>query len=159
MKSLIYRSLSALIFATTTVVTPIFIPAAQAQMTFKFSAPVITDSGVLGSSHFIKIAVLGMSLQDLMISLPSQMQPFEGVKVTDQTGKEIPANIGINERNITITFAQPVNPETNLKVELTGVRLAPEAGTTLLYGVTAQRVGLQGDIPVGTAIVNVPDRG
>ena len=159
MKSLIYHSLSALLFATASVATPIMIPAAQAQMVFKFSAPVITDSGVLGTSHFIKIAVLGMSLQDLMISLPSQMQPFQSVKVTDQTGKEVPANIAMNERNITITFAQPVTPDTKLKVELTGVRMIPGSETTLLYGVTGQRVGLRGEIPIGTAIVNVPDRG
>lgn len=159
MKSLINHSLSALLFATTTFVTPIMIPVAQAQMVFKFNAPIITDSGVLGSSHFIRIAVLGMSLEDLMISLPSQMQAFQGVKITDQTGKEIPANIAMNERNITITFAQPVTPNTNLKVELTGVRMVPGTETTLLYGVTAQRVGIRGEIPVGTAIVNVPDRG
>lgn len=159
MKSLIYNSLSALVFATTTVVTPIIIPAAQAQMVFKFSAPVITNSGVLGSSHFIDIAVIGMSLQDVMIALPSQMQPFQGIKVTDQAGKEIPATVARNDRNITITFAQPVTPNTNLKVELTGVRMAPGTDTTLLYGVTAQRVGLRGEIPVGTAIVNVLDRG
>lgn len=159
MKSLIHNSLSALIFATTTVVTPIMIPSAQAQMEFKFSAPVITDSGVLGSSHFIRVAVFGMSLQDLMISLPSQMQHFQGVKVTDQMGKEIPANIAMNERSITITFAQPVTPNSNLKVELTGVRMVPGTETTLLYGVTGQRVGLRGEIPIGTAIVNVPDRG
>ena len=159
MKSLIHHSLSALLFATTTFITPIMIPSAQAQMVFKFNAPVITDSGVLGSSHFIRIAVLGMSLEDLMISLPSQMQAFQGVKVTDQTGKEIPANIAMNERNITITFAQPVTPNTNLKVELTGVRMVPGIATTLLYGVTAQREGIRGEIPVGTAIVNIPDRG
>ncbi|MFB2835597.1 DUF2808 domain-containing protein [Floridanema evergladense] len=158
MKGLIYNSLSALLLATATVATPVMITAAQAQMVFRFSAPVITDSGVLGTSHFIKIAVLGMSLQDLMIALPSQMQPFQSVKVTDQTGKEIPANIAMNERNITITFAQPVVPETNLKVELSGVRIAPGTEKSLLYGITAQRVGLRGEIPVGTAIINLPER-
>ena len=156
MKGLIYGSLSALVIATA--LMPTFALKAQAEMVFKFSAPVITDSGVLGSSHFIKIEVLGMSLQDLMISLPSQMQPFQKVKVTDRSGKEVPANIAISKEKVAITFAQPVTPNTTLKVEFVDVRMGVGQEGTLLYGVTAQRVGLRGEIPVGTALVTIPSR-
>lgn len=160
MKGFISGGLSALLIATSAsgLSLPIFAKSVQAQMVFNFSAPFITDSGVLGSNHFIKVAVLGMSLQDLTIGLPSQMEDFEGVRVTDSSGKVVPASISKNKENVTINFAQPVPPDTSLKVELTGVEMITRKGEILLYEVTAQRVGIRGSIPIGTAIVNVPDR-
>lgn len=158
MKGLIYSSLSALLLATTTGVMPPVTNPAQAQMRLNFNAPIITDSGVRGSNHFIRVAVLGMSLQDLMIALPEQMEKFEGVRVTDESGKEVPAKITVNQENVAINFAQPVTPNTDLKIELTNVQMRNPGGETLLYGLTAQRVGLRGQIPIGTALVYIIPR-
>jgi hypothetical protein len=156
MKGLFYTGLSALILATSTAVMPTVISPAQAQMQINANSPIITDSGILGSSHFINVAVLGMSLEDLMITLPSQMQDFESVRVTDQSGKEVPANITTNRDMVAISFAQPVVPNTSLKVEFTGVQMRELGGASLLYRITGQRVGLTGEIPIGTAQVSIP---
>jgi hypothetical protein len=128
-------------------------------MTFSFSAPFITHSGVRGSSHFIRVAVVGMSLKDLMISIPSQMERYEGIRVVDQNGREIPAKISATKQQAAIVFNQPVAPDTHLEVLFTGVRMGTSDGDTLFYGVTAERTGLRGEIPIGTARIEVPNRG
>jgi hypothetical protein len=160
MKTLLRGGLSALLLATTMGVMPSFTPNVLAQtaapMVFNFTAPIITNSGVRGSTHFIRIAVIGMSLKDLMIEVPSQMEGYDGVRVTDQFGKAIAAKIDLSKERVSIAFAQPVTPGGYLEVSFTGARMASPGGQTLLYSVTAERLGIKGEIPIGTARVEVP---
>ncbi len=161
MKRLLRGGLSALLFTTTIGVMPSLTPIVLAQtaaapMVFNFTAPIITNSGVRGSTHFIRIAVIGMSLKDLMIAVPSQMEGYDGVRVTDQFGKVIAAKTDLGKDRVSIAFAQPVTPGGYLEVSFTGARMATPGGQTLLYGVTAERLGIQGEIPIGTARVEIP---
>jgi hypothetical protein len=161
MKPLLRGGLSALLLTTTMGVMPSFTPTVLAQtavapMVFNFTAPIITNSGVRGSTHFIRIAVIGMSLKDLMIEVPSQMTGYDGIKVTDQFGKVISAKTEFDKERVSIAFAQPVSPGGYLEVSFTGARMTSPGGETLLYGVTAERLGTKGEIPIGTARVEVP---
>jgi hypothetical protein len=122
------------------------------------NVPIITRSGALGSNHFIHITVNQMALEDLMIVLPQQMENFDTVRILDQSGKDIPAQISVSKERVTITFDQPVVPGGDLEVLFTGVQMRTSAGEILLYGVTAKRVGLSGEIPIGTARVQIPSR-
>jgi hypothetical protein len=123
------------------------------------TVPVITASGALGSNHFIRVGVYGMTLKDLMIALPAQMDRFEQVKVMDQSGKDLPAKILIDKTRVTIAFDQPVAPGNSVQVLFTGIQMQTSGGDILLYGLTGERVGLRGEIPLGTARVQVPSRG
>ncbi|MDZ8053935.1 MAG: hypothetical protein RMX68_014950 [Aulosira sp. ZfuVER01] len=164
MKRLICGSLSALILTTSA--AAIAAPAKyekldtqkQSQIASKINVPHITGSGIRNDTHFIRVAVAGMSVQDLMITLPYQMERFEKVQIQDQSGREIPAKTGITQERLTVTFEQPVAPGGSVEVQFTGIKRRIPSGKILLYGVTAQRVGLQGDIPVGTARIDVPDQ-
>lgn len=165
MKSLIYGGLSALLLTTATAAMAEPGTRVQAQaslnetaMVFNFTGPMITNSGTLNSTHFIRVAVIGMSLQNLMVSIPSQMERFDSVQVIDQSGKEVPSKINVSKERLAIAFDQPVAPGNYLQVEFRGVRMTT-GGDTLLYGITAQRTGLKGEIPVGTARIQVPHRG
>ena len=131
----------------------------ETAMVFNFTAPMITNSGVLNSTHFIRVAVVGMSLQDLMVSIPSQMDKFNSVRVIDQMGKQVPAKIDISKERLTIAFDQPVAPGNYLQIEFTGVQMQNPNDGILLYGVSGRRVGLKGDIPIGTARIQLPSRG
>lgn len=163
MKSLIYGGLSALVLTTATAAmaepTTRVQSQAETAMVFNFTAPMITNSGVLNSTHFIRVAILGMSLQDLMVSIPSQMDRFSSVRVIDQTGKQVPAKIAVSKERLAITFDQPVDPGSYLQVEFTGVQMQTPNDGILLYGVSGRRVGLKGDIPIGTARIQLPSRG
>lgn len=167
MKSLIYGGLSALLLTTATTTAAMAEPATRVQaqaslneaaMVFNFTGPMITNSGVLNSTHFIRVAVIGMSLQDLMVSIPSQMERFDSIRVIDQSGKEVPSKINASKERLAIVFDQPVAAGSYLQVEFRGVRMTTSGGDTLLYGITAQRTGLRGEIPVGTARIQVPSR-
>ncbi|BAY10737.1 DUF2808 domain-containing protein [Calothrix sp. NIES-2098] len=163
MKGLLFGGLSALILTTSA--AAIAAPAqyenldmqGQSQIAYTISVPHITGSGVLNNTHFIKVAVAGMSVQNLMVTLPYQMESFDKVQIKDQSGREIPAKTQINQQRLTVTFDQPVSPGDAVEVQFTGVRTRIPGSKTLLYGLTAQRVGLQGDIPIGTARIDVPD--
>ncbi len=126
--------------------------------TLELNAPTIVSSGVEGSHHFIRIAVIGMSLKDVMVSLPEQMERFDNVQVRDQMGKTIPAQVSVVNHRATFNFEQPVSPGMTIEVSFNGVEMRGAGGENLLYGVTAERVGLMGEIPVGTAQVHVPNR-
>jgi hypothetical protein len=129
------------------------------QMVFNFSTPFISSSGLLNDHHFIRIMVIGMTLEDLIISIPSQMAKYDQVRITDQSGKAVPAKITANKKQITIAFEQPVSPGRTLEVDISGVDTTEERDATLLYGVTAKRADIEGEIPVGTARIQVPSRG
>lgn len=167
MKGLLYGGLTALLLTTA--------PAAIAQSTnrlqaeaalsepssmiFNFTAPIITNSGTLGSTQFIRIAVIGMTLKDLQIAIPRQMERYESVRIIDQTGKEVGAKISASKEQVGIAFNQPVAPGGYLQVEFVGVRMSAPNDGTLFYGVTGKRVGIAGDIPIGTARIELPSRG
>ncbi|BBD58339.1 hypothetical protein NIES2109_11120 [Nostoc sp. HK-01] len=162
MKGLIYGSLSALILSTapTAIATPTNSQqidlSLSSQIAYTVNVPSITNSGVRNDTHFIKVSVMGMSVQDLMISLPNQMERFSNVRVVDESGKKIGAKTEITKERLSITFDQPVASGSSLEVQLTGVQTKILDGRILLYGVTAKRTGLQGEIPVGTARIDLP---
>ncbi|MBD2358916.1 DUF2808 domain-containing protein [Tolypothrix sp. FACHB-123] len=164
MKGFIFGALSALILTTSAaaIATPAksqqLIAQAQSQTASTINVPYITGSGVSNNTHFIRVAVNGMSVQDLMITLPYQMERFEQVQIKDQSGREIAAKTQSTKGRLTITFDQPVTPGNSIEVQFAGVRNRISSVRTLLYGVTAQRMGLQGDIPVGTARIDLPDQ-
>jgi hypothetical protein len=167
MKVLFFGSLSALLLTLsgTALATPVKDNQSNSdtpilsQATFNFNVPHITNSGIRNDTHFIRLAVKGMSLQNLIISLPSQMERFNGVQITDQSGKEITAKTEISKERLLITFDQPIATDSSLEVELIGVRRKSLSGNILLYGVSGQRVGLMGEIPIGTARIDIPEKG
>lgn len=130
----------------------------ETPMMFNFSAPFITSSGVRGSSHFIRLAIVGMSVKDLMIFPPKQMKRYNSVRVINQNGQEVPSKITAEKDRVAIVFDQVVPEGSYLEVVFTGVEMPSPLGETLLYRVTAERTGLIGEIPVGTARVQIPDR-
>jgi hypothetical protein len=172
MKGLLYSGLTALLLttATTAVATTAMAQSTNriqaeaalsepSSMIFNFSAPMITNSGTLGSTQFIRIAVIGMSLKDLQIAVPSQMERYDSVRVIDQAGKEVAAKVSSSKERVGITFDQPVNPGGYLQVEFVGVRMTRPDDGILQYGVTGKRTGISGDIPIGTARIQLPTRG
>ena len=172
MKGLLYGGLTALLLTTATTTMA---HSAMAQSTnrvqsetalsepssmiFNFSAPIITNSGTLGSTQFIRIAVIGMTLKDLQIAVPSQMERYDSVHVIDQAGKEVSAKISSSKERVGIAFDQPVAPGGYLQVEFVGVRMTTPNDGILQYGVTGKRTGVSGDIPIGTARIQLPTRG
>ncbi|OLP18207.1 hypothetical protein BST81_13695 [Leptolyngbya sp. 'hensonii'] len=169
MKGFIHAGLSALLLATGVGMMAVSAPQAKADadsapiaesaMVFNFNTPTITNSGVRNNTHFIRIMVIGMSLKDVMVSLPAQMERFEKVRVVDQSGREVAGKIVTTKNRVSVVFDRSVAPGGYLDIEFLGVRMNIADGDILLYQITAQREGLRGEIPIGTARVQLPNRG
>lgn len=164
MRRFIYSSLSALLLSAS-ILSPALASApkielsASGSMVFDFTAPFISSSGLLNDSHIIQVMVIGMSLEDLTISIPPQMGKFSRVQVTDGTGKAVAAKITTNKKQVAIAFDQPVNPGQLLHINIVGIQTDQEEGSILLYGLTGHRAGIRDEIPIGTARIQVPGRG
>ncbi|MBE9202481.1 hypothetical protein IQ218_02095 [Synechocystis salina LEGE 06099] len=133
---------------------------AQAQMTMRFTTPFVSDSGFVGAAgntHFITLAVTGFTLESATISLPLDMARSINVKAFDPSGKEIPTTTKMSPGGITIDFNQPVNPDTYVRLQLSGVDMSRMGGRAL-YRVSTKLKGIDGDVPIGSAMVRLKDQ-
>lgn len=155
---LLASSLSALVISSAFL--PLTTPQAQAQMTMRFTTPFVADSGFVGAAgdkHFITLAVTGYPLESVTISLPLDMGRSLSVKAVDQTGKEIASTSKISSEGIMINFAQPVKPDSYVTIQLSGVDMS-RMGGRVLYRVTSKLQGVEGQIPLGSAMISLKNQ-
>jgi hypothetical protein len=161
MKYLWPAGLSALacltVLSISTIAAPKPMLTASGGMTFAFNAPFISGSGLLGDHHVIQVMVLGMGLENIMVSLPPQMVKFNKITVTDESGKVIPAKVEKTQRKVSVVFNQPVQVGKTVELDFSDLNLSAEKGSILLYGVTAKETNISAEIPIGTARIQVPD--
>jgi hypothetical protein len=106
--------------------------------------------------HIWVAPVANHVLKNLTISIPSQMEGYSNIQVTDQTGKAITSKISANKQQVVIAFDQAVTPGSTLEIDFSGVPQITLWNQVLEYGVSAEQEGLAGQIPLGTARVQVP---
>lgn len=126
-------------------------------MSFNFSAPFISSSALRGDHHIIRVTVVGMSLNDLDVSIPKQMASFDQVRILDESGRAIPAKIDTSQSQVKVQFDQPVQPGRTVALDISGVNTQSERGSILLYGIMGRRGEIRDSIPIGTARIQVPD--
>lgn len=155
----IATSLSVLAISTTFV--PVITAPAQAQMTMSFTTPFVSNSGIVGASgdtHFITLAVTGLSLESATISLPMDMGRSITAKALDRDGREIPSTIALTPGAVTINFAQPVKPDNYVMIRLSGVDMS-RMGGRVLYRVSAKLQEIGEEIPIGSTMVRLKEQG
>lgn len=150
-------ALSGATFLPATATAPL-VRSQNNQMFFSFNSPFISSSEIRGENHLIRVMVLGMSLQDVMVLVPPQMAKFRSITVADETGKMIPAKIERVDRRVAVVFNQPVISGKTIEINFSDTDITMEEGEILLYSVTAKQVGLNAEIPIGTARIQVPPR-
>lgn len=107
------------------------------------------NPGVNNATHRVKLQVQDRSLTQIQIDLPEQVR-VGTIQVTDREGRIIPSNFAIADRQATISFAEPVVPNSYLRVDLQNVA-TPHFSNTWLYPIHGQMAGINGTIPLGTA--------
>lgn len=133
----------------------------QAQMIMNFSVPFVSNSGIVGAAadtHFITLAVTGYSLESATISLPVDMGRSITAKALDRDGNEIPSTIALTPGAVTINFTQPVKPDNYVMFRLSGVDMS-RMGGGVLYRVSAKLQEIGEEIPIGSAMVRLKDKG
>lgn len=116
------------------------------------SAAIPSNARFQNANHKFEVHVLKKPISELSIYLPEKVNPSKDIEVTDGTGQKIDAQTSVDSGKATIAFAQPVSPDTVLKVNLRGIRTSGFE-QNWLYRVYSKPVGLTAEIPLGTAEV------
>lgn len=151
-------SLSA--FGLSVALLPLAHFPAQAQMTMRFTTPFVTDSGFVGAAgdmHYITLAVTGFTLESATIGLPNDMKRSLNVRAFTPNGKEIPSTTSVSAGGITVNFNQPVQPDTYVRLQLSGVDMS-RMGGRVLYRVSTKLQGVDGDVPIGSAMIRLQEQ-
>lgn len=157
MKTRLIKTIAVIALASG--ISSVDIPVAEAQVSMKFTAPFISDSGITRARndvHFITVNVTGFPLEALLITLPEERKSLEGANVLDQSGKEIQTNVKIDKGEITVSFPEAVKPESRITLQLLGVGTR-FAGSARLYQIRAMKTGIRGTLPIGTAMIRPPE--
>ncbi|BAZ47047.1 hypothetical protein NIES4102_40930 (plasmid) [Chondrocystis sp. NIES-4102] len=116
------------------------------------SAAIPSKARSQNANHKFEVHVLKKPISELSIYLPEKVSLSKDIEVTDKTGQKIDAQTSIDSGKATIAFAQPVSPDTVIRVNLRGVRTSG-FDQNWLYRVYSKKVGLTAEIPLGTAEV------
>jgi hypothetical protein len=152
--------------AVSTMVTTIPLARAQpfspsesaSQIVMADAYPLETQATELGSAtHFIDVKVGGNPISQLMIGFPDGLKVTQGIKVAARSKQPVNAKVLMNGNGTTISFAQPVQPGTTLKVALRGVSGSRANDDIWFYPVSVQYVGETAEIPIGTARIQTYD--
>lgn len=101
--------------------------------------------------------VSGYPLSQLTIGIPERVRVSGSITVTDQSGQDIESSTAFEGNTAIVTFAQPVAPDTTLKVTLNGVRTSTLSSQTWLFPVAGRGVEMTADIPLGIARIATYD--
>ncbi|BAY59359.1 hypothetical protein NIES2135_62360 (plasmid) [Leptolyngbya boryana NIES-2135] len=143
--------------ATATIVLLAFGTAAQASSNAKVphlagSSSDLNNAKFQPGNYSLKVHVMGQEVSALMVEAQDSVRLSKNIQVFDQFNKPIAATVSMNGQMATITFAQPVKPDTSLRVELRNVQ-NPNALPTAFFSVSSQVVGLGSEIALGTTQV------
>jgi hypothetical protein len=116
------------------------------------SAAIPSNARIQNANHKFQVHVQKSPISELSIYLPEEVSLSKDIEVTDGTGQKIDAQTSVDSGKATIAFAQPVSPDTVIRVNLRGIRTSGVA-QNLLYRVYSKKVGLNAETPLGTAEV------
>ncbi len=153
MKKLI--SLSALTLAIATINLPAIAQGQQIQ--YNQSAPRISSTTGLPDRHYISLYTGEQPLSSITIRPSELIDLGENIRVTDEAGETIEAEVSREEDRVKISFAQPVASGTTLEIAMMDLGFTPPmpAGQVFHYQVSGDHVGFQREIPYGLARVQV----
>ncbi|MDJ0735342.1 MAG: hypothetical protein QNJ47_15010 [Nostocaceae cyanobacterium] len=103
------------------------------------------------ATHYFELQVQGNPLSQLFIDIPEGIKVSKGIRVTDESGQKVAAEVTIADKTATINFSQPVDSK-KIRIALRGVsNTYPHFGysRTWLYSVSGRHVGFTADIPYG----------
>lgn len=110
------------------------------------------NARAISATHHFEVHIQGKALSELSIDLPEGVSIPKEIEVKNQSGEKINAKVSVNNRIVTIAFAQAVPLETTLLINLRGVK-TPGYSKTWIYQVYGKMIGLTSEIALGPAWV------
>ncbi|BAY82576.1 hypothetical protein NIES267_20580 [Calothrix parasitica NIES-267] len=157
MKNKFIATLTTLLIANTYFVNSESVLANKVLINRQITTPIITRSVADDNDFRIELTAGTLPIKDLAIILPQQMTSLENIRIKNNSGQDIKAEIQKNKDQVLVTFSEPVEPGNTLKIRFTEIDTESIKGDTLLYQLSVQQEGLLQRIPIGTARIDVPD--
>ncbi|MBD2343250.1 DUF2808 domain-containing protein [Anabaena subtropica FACHB-260] len=133
-------------------------PGTQLQQTTpiaqdRFSAPRIKGTSTFRDANYINLYTGSQPLAYVTILPPGYIAISDNIRVTDQSGQNIDANISREGDKIRINFAQPVAPGSTLEIALSDLAFAPPypSLSNFNYELAGGHIGFNREIPYGLA--------
>lgn len=105
-----------------------------------------------GATHHFEVHVQGRALWALTIDLPEGVKMRGSIEVKNQSGQKIESQVSVNNRKVTLVFAQPVSPDITISIALRGIH-TPGYSYNWMYAIAGKMVGINAEIPLGTVLV------
>lgn len=115
-----------------------------------------TNSRTPGIGHVVRhsfklqVPSEGSALSQLTLTVPKGLRIPRSVTVSNASSQAMQTDVLVNNRQITLTFPQPVLPGTLLEISLNDVQIASRTNAWI-YPVAAKLVGFSSEIPIGVA--------
>ncbi len=109
------------------------------------------------ATHQFEVHVSGKEISELAIKLPEGVSINSGIEVKTNSGEKVPAAVSVDEGKARLIFSQAVAPGSTILVSMKGVKTPFYAsnGYTWHYKVSATKVGMKEEIPLGLAQVQI----
>ncbi|MEL6320536.1 MAG: hypothetical protein AAFQ57_07765 [Cyanobacteria bacterium J06626_14] len=136
-------------------------PASQAQIEVGASTPTVSNAGTLNrnNDHFVEVTVNGdMPLARLKVVCVT-FHELSGVKVVDaDTGADIAHSFSPGFEEFTLTFTEPLEAGKTVRIVMEDSRVRGRlSGLTVPYQIFATYPTIGTDIPIGTAVITIPE--
>lgn len=95
--------------------------------------------------------VQGRPITGISIKFPPGLRVTESIDVETEPEQALQAHVELNSDAVTISFLQPVQPDTRLKITLQGVNGWHSSLDTWLYPIAVRYAGETQDTAIGTA--------
>jgi hypothetical protein len=125
-------------------------PYITSSATFPRRSGTPSIGNIVRHSFRLQIPNQSSPISQLTIRVPKGLKMPKTVTVLDATDQVVETDVAMNDRQITLTFSQPVAPGTSLWIAMNGIRVAGRSNGWL-YPVSANFVGLNTNIPIGVA--------
>jgi hypothetical protein len=116
-----------------------------------------SNSRVPFADYYVGIHVSGYSLSQITVDLPQDFKLSKDITVRNKAGKKIEAAVSIEGGKAKFVFAQPIGPETMLKLVFKSVRTSTLVSQVWLLPVSGQRADTKTELPLGTARIHTYD--
>lgn len=153
MKNLIWLSTLSIAIATT--VLPSVAQGQQAQ--YSPSAPRISSTSGFSDAHSISVYTGEQPLSFITVRPPDYISVGNNIQISDQSGQAIESNISREGGMIRVNFAQPIPPQSTLRITFQDLAFSPQVARLGVYNyqVAGGYAAFRQEIPLGLARVQV----
>ncbi|MEH2111060.1 DUF2808 domain-containing protein [Nostoc sp.] len=112
-----------------------------------------TGWGIFRHTFRLHVPQNSKAVTQILVKVPDNVtisNNIHDIDVVDEKGHKINTNVSVNGKTILLAFAEPVVPNSKLKIDLNKIKRR-NIGNGSVYSFSAREVGIDAEIPIGVA--------